>query len=335
MNDRAALPSPQRLFDLPHAEARKVLATGAPVYLLVNPVEYHGPHLSLHNDKVIALALARRLHASLAVTHPTWPFLLGDDLEIGVDPCPGPGTRHTTFAVAQTLVVEACRALLELGARRIVFMTFHGSPLHAATLEAGVELFRSRGAAAYSPFNHVLAILARMEDASPFAASVAGVGAAHRQRLLDKIPYDFHAGFFETSVALALAPETVSPAYRDLPACPAIDGDARFLRLARAARRMGQKGFARECELVAGALGWNALRPFPGYTSEPAFASAEAGEAFVELILDLYRANADEVLSRGAPSPPPVLSWTRTLSLDGRFEAAPKPTPADVLVVAG
>lgn len=335
MNDRAAWPVPQRLLDLPHAEARRALATGAPVYLLVNPVEYHGPHLSLHNDKVIAQALAQRLHASLAPKHPSWPFLLGDDLEIGVDPCPGPGTRHTSFATATSLVVEACRALLELGARRVVFMTFHGSPLHAAALEAGVETFRARGAAAYSPFNHVLAILARMDDATPFAAAVQSVAPAHRQRLLDKIPYDFHAGFFETSVALALVPETVSATFRELPACPAIEGDARFLRLARAARRMGQTGFARECELVAGALGWNALRPFPGYTSEPALASAEAGEAFVDLILDLYRANADEVLSRGALSPPPVLSWTRTLSLDGRFEAAPKPTPADVLVVGG
>lgn len=333
MSPRAELPTPQRLFDLPHADAKRALATGAPVYLLVNPVEYHGPHLSLHNDKVIAYGLARRLHASLHQTHPSWPFLLGDDLEIGVDPCPGPGTRHTSFAVASSLVVEACRALLELGARRVVFMTFHGSPLHAATLEAGVETFRARGAAAYSPFNHVLAILARMEDPTPFAASVASAPAGDRQRLLDKIPYDFHAGFFETSVALALAPETVSPLYRELPPCPTIVGDPRFRRLARAARRVGQAGFARECELVAGALGWNALRPFPGYTSEPAFASAEAGEAFVELLLDLYRAQADEVLSRGALSPPPVLSWTRTLSLDGRFEAAPKPGPGDVLRV--
>ena len=304
------LPEPRRLFDLPYAEARRALATGAPVYLLVNPVEYHGPHLSLHNDKVIALGLARRLHASLQAAHPSWPFLLGDDLEIGVDPCPGPGTRHTSFATATALVVEACRALLELGARRVVFMTFHGSPLHAAALEAGVETVRAHGAAAYSPFNHVLAILARMESAAPFAAAIERVVPAHRQRLLDKISYDFHAGFFETSVALALAPETVSSLHRDLPPCAPVVADPRFVRLAGVARRVGQAGFARECELVADALGWHALRPFPGYTSEPALASAFAGEAFVELILDLYRAHAHDVLTRGALSPAPVLSWS-------------------------
>ena len=47
-----------RVFDLPHSRARALLATGAPVYLSVNPVEFHGPHLSLHNDLVVSRALS-------------------------------------------------------------------------------------------------------------------------------------------------------------------------------------------------------------------------------------------------------------------------------------
>ena len=33
------------LLDLPHSRARSLLSRGAPVYLPVNPVEFHGPHL--------------------------------------------------------------------------------------------------------------------------------------------------------------------------------------------------------------------------------------------------------------------------------------------------
>jgi hypothetical protein len=33
------------LLDLPHRVARRLAAEDRPVYLLVNPVEYHGPHL--------------------------------------------------------------------------------------------------------------------------------------------------------------------------------------------------------------------------------------------------------------------------------------------------
>ncbi|HEY4219853.1 MAG TPA: hypothetical protein VGO62_00890, partial [Myxococcota bacterium] len=60
--------------DLPHSEARRALSSGAPVFLLVNPVEFHGPHLPLHNDELIALGLARDLHERLFGAH---PFLLG------------------------------------------------------------------------------------------------------------------------------------------------------------------------------------------------------------------------------------------------------------------
>jgi creatinine amidohydrolase len=325
-------PSPLSLLHLPHRSARAAVATGAPVYLLVNPVEYHGPHLSLHNDQVIARALAGRLHAALAVEHPAWPFLLGDDLEVGVDPCPGPGTRNTPFATACALVVEAVRALAELGTKRIVFMTFHGSPLHAAALEAGVKAARKAGLVAYAPFNHVLEQLSTMQDGEAFADAFETIAEPTRQRLLDKLPYDFHAGFFETSVALALAPETVADDYQSLPPCPETTLDERFLKLARLSGQTFGRGqtFARECRVVAAALGWNALRPFPGYTSEPAHASALVGERFVAHILTMYTSHASRVLAGQERSPAPVLGWTRALSLDGRIEPAPRPGAADV-----
>ena len=47
--------------------------------------------------------------------------------------------------------------------------------------------------------------------------------------------------------------------------------------------------------------------------------------------LALYTAHTDEVLSKGEPSPPPVLGWTNALSLSGRIEPAPKPGPGEVL----
>ena len=52
-----------RLYDLPNDAARRLLATGVPVYLPVNPVEYHGPHLSLHTDRLISRGLTDRERA--------------------------------------------------------------------------------------------------------------------------------------------------------------------------------------------------------------------------------------------------------------------------------
>ena len=61
------------LLDVAHQEAQRLVRSGAPVYLTVNPVEYHGPHLSLHNDRLISLGIVRQLHERLQARH-GWPL---------------------------------------------------------------------------------------------------------------------------------------------------------------------------------------------------------------------------------------------------------------------
>ena len=46
------------------------------MFVPVNPVEYHGPHLSLHNDAVITRGVARDLHAALGGADRGWLSLL-------------------------------------------------------------------------------------------------------------------------------------------------------------------------------------------------------------------------------------------------------------------
>jgi creatinine amidohydrolase len=98
------------IFDVPHHTARALLETGAPVFLAVNPVEYHGPHLPLHCDALISEGLTKELHARLAESHPKWPLLVATNIEMGVEPCPGPGTRAVPYSVVRDVVVDACRA---------------------------------------------------------------------------------------------------------------------------------------------------------------------------------------------------------------------------------
>src|SRR5260370_37827125 len=141
---------------MPHAQARALLAAGAPVFLPVNPVEYHGPHLSLHNDGLVSRGLARDIHAVLAQSEGDWPCLVTSDLEVGVDPCPGPGTRATPFRQVRSLVLEACRRLVELGAQRVVLVTFHGGPMQQIAPHARVRAMRAHGVRAPAPLNLLL-----------------------------------------------------------------------------------------------------------------------------------------------------------------------------------
>jgi creatinine amidohydrolase len=322
------MPDPISLLDVSHTRARGLLASGAPVYLPVNPVEYHGPHLSLHNDALISRGLIERLHAGLLERGGDWPVLVAADLEVGVDPCPGPGSRATPFREVRALVLDACRRLVELGAKRVVIMTFHGSPLHCLALDAGVRWLASRGVHALSPMNLLLRAMRDM-NVDDYADAYATVGdEADRRALLQEAPIDFHAGFLETSLAMVMAPRSVAPDHTRLPPCPPVTPDAKLSAAARAAERFGRAELASELRFAAAGAGWYALRPFPAYTSRPHLASVPAGEAIARHMVRGFADAGWRVLRGEEPAPRPIMTWMSPLTLGGSFATTGVPLEA-------
>lgn len=310
------------LFDRPHAEARALVSSGAPVFLFVNPVEFHGPHLPLHTDTLISHGLAKDLFSRLLEVRPTWPFLLGSELSVGVEPTPGPGSRPVPYPTVRASVVEACRALHQLGAERVVLMTFHGNPLHSLALDAGIRFLKRRGVRAVAPLHLLLRMLVELnrDDLEQYRDAVSHVPDAELQKeVLDQLPLDFHAGFFETSLALHYAPDSVAKDYVRLPPCPPIRPNRAVAAIASALDRTGAKSLAREIGFAAQGLGWFGIRPFPGYTGQPHLASPAAGSVLAKLIIDSWFEPVRRVLLEGAPAPAAVMPWTAWLTLGGRL----------------
>lgn len=322
---RRVRPAPIDLFDLSHTETRALLSRGVPVYLPVNPVEYHGPHLSLRNDYLCGMGLAADLHARLApAADRPWPFLVASSIEAGADPCPGPGSRAVSFPALRRLVIDACTALADLGARRVVLVTFHGSPLHAHALHAGVRVLAARGVRAIQPHNILMREL-MSADASTYAEAFTHVeDPGERAEMMRDLATDFHAGFGETSVSLHYAPSSVSPTYRTLPPCPPITPDPPFAAASRAARAAGRAELATELHFAALARGWSNLRPFPGYTGRPHRATAAAGAFLAQRIVDHYEV-ATRAVFDGAPGPGPIMPWVVGLTLGGLIPPANVP----------
>ena len=286
------------------------------MYLTVNPVEYHGPHLSLHNDRLISLGLVRDLHDRLGKRH-EWPLLLATDLEIGVEPCPGLGTRPTSFLLARTLITEACRSLAELGATKVVLMTFHGAPLHSLAIEAGARWLRGQGIKAIAPFNALMHELLWLEPAA-FEEFFAFVEEpAEREALRQSIAWDFHAGFLETSLSLHYAPASVAPDYVNLPPCPAVKPHRGLALAATLAQGLKAETTSRELHFAAIGLGWYGLRPFPGYSGRPHLASAQAGALFAERIAKRFEEVALAAFDGEAAGPKPIMPWLEALTCLG------------------
>jgi creatinine amidohydrolase len=314
-----------KLLDLSSSAARQALATGAPVFLPVNPVEYHGPHLPLHTDGLIAAGLIRDLHAALARRRNGWPLLVAADLEVGCEVVPGPGSRPVPYADVCAVVGRAAGALADLGARRVVLMTFHGSPLHNLALSRAVRLLEGRGVRAVAPFNLILRRM--IAGDTELLAELGAGGAAAVVDVLEEL----HAGMFETSLVLHYAPDAVHPGYVDLPPCPSPTPVAPLAAAARAARALGRRELAAELDFAARGLGWFALRPFPAYTGRPAAASAAAGSALARRIVGEGAPVVLDVLEGRVPAPPPVMTWVAGLSLGGRV-GSPRVPPEAVAV---
>ncbi len=313
---------------------RAALARGVPAFLLVNPIEYHGPHLSLRNDHLISLGLARDLHAQLRAGLPEgvdYPLLVTRDLDLGVLPTSGPGSEPSGYFEVRRAVLAACLELAGLGAKCVVIVTFHGAPLHACALEAGAAWLRQRGIRALSPMNLLLREL--LAGGAPSLARYAEAYARVeppplRARMLAEIASDFHGGFFETSLALHYAPHSVQPFYREVPDCPAFGPPSGVADAIARLGRLGPRAAARaeELSLVLRGAAWMALRPFPGYTGAPSLASPEAGAVFARALAALFAPVVEGALHRGEPSPSPPLAWLRWATLFGRVgvHAAPE-----------
>jgi creatinine amidohydrolase len=305
------------VLDCPHHRARTLLATGAPVYVSFNPVEYHGPHLSLRNDGLICAAILRDLLRRQATTHPNWPLLSGGDLDLGVDPVPGPGSRPVSYFAMREVVVRICSALAELGARRVVLLSFHGSPMHNLAIQAGVTALTSANVQAVAPLNLLLRELLAPEHPRLDAAYTVIDDRAEREAMRQGLRWEFHAGFTETSIALHYAPDSVSPRYRDVPPCPELVPSRALLAAGHLARAAGQIGLANELDLVAGGIAWYTLRPFPGYCGRPHRARAEAGAILAQIIVEIFTECIDAVFRGEELSPEPLLPWLADLSLGG------------------
>jgi creatinine amidohydrolase len=304
---------------LHHARARCLLESGAPVFLCVNPVEYHGPHLSLHNDALLSRGLAALLHAAWAA-EADLPFVATADLEVGVEPVPGPGTVDRPFVEVRDRVVAACLSLADVGARRVVLTTFHGAPMHQHALQAGVKALAARGIPAYAPMVTLLReLLGFTADALEDVWALVP-DAADRQALRAGVACDFHGGFMETSLALAIAPESVSDLLDQTPDCPDFPPDGTMLALAARAEKRGRVALAQELRMAAWGRAWAALDPFPGYTSKPRLATAEVGRTYAELLVPALVSEGRGVLREGARAPTPPMAWLRDISLGGRIK---------------
>jgi creatinine amidohydrolase len=181
------------LADLPGSRIAGTLTAESLLVLPVGSIEHHGPHLPLRTDALVAESIAtaaveRAAAEGLDVWQlPTLSVSKSDEHAWA------PGTLWVTAETLLATLVDLGRSIAATPARKLVFLNGHGG--NVALLQvANRELRRRFG---LQPFT------------MPAGIQQAGSG---RDGEPDELGFGIHAGFAETSIVLALAPELVDEA---------------------------------------------------------------------------------------------------------------------------
>jgi creatinine amidohydrolase len=317
------MPNPSRepiyLSEIPNEEAGALVATGAPVIVFFNPVEYHGPHLPLDTDSLLSFGAISETYNRMRDEGTEWPLLIYSTLRVGCGAVPTRGTVHHRYREVRRMMLDTCRGLRTLGAKRVILMTFHGEPHHNLAIDDGVKLLRSWGIQAMAPMNVIMTESVEMKIAD--YDSVFATIPDERERTIcrDTFSADFHAGFFETSLMLHWRPEAVGKAWKSVPPCPPLGSMPLLRRIAGFFRARGRENTAREIEFAEIGILWSKIRPVLGYTGRPALANAEAGRLFAERMTALISKAILGYFVKQIPPPEPIWKWIRVLSLGARI----------------
>ncbi|MCG8671757.1 MAG: creatininase family protein [Pseudomonadales bacterium] len=303
----------EQLIFKPHHTLVEIAREGWPVHVFVNPIEYHGPHLSLGNDRILSERVAQKLHRRLSESRGEMPFIVGGNIDFGSDLCPGKGNVGVNYNQLSMMIDKVVDSLIELDIKRVIFHSFHGSPFHNHAINAGVKRLQNSGIAAISVFPITIDLIVNFEAELYQPLEALLPSTVVYEQVLKSLPDDTHAGFFETSVALYVAPETVSEEYKHLSPCPELESHPLLAEFFDRVHPLWKN--VHELEHGAKALAWTRLEPFPGYTGIPSLATAEIGRFYVEdLILPRYHAAVDDVLWRGGVAPKAPFAWSKPLS---------------------
>lgn len=227
----------------------------APTALAVLPtasIEQHGPHLAVSTDTVLCSTVAQ-LSAEKAAAH--IPVVVTPTLWSGNSHhhFPFPGVLSLTSENYYLAVTDVVEGLIKSGFRKILILNGHGGNTDSNRV-VGLDIANLR--------NHPVTIAAAAYwDVARPAIVAQGLMAGER------IPG--HAGRFETALMMAIRPDLVFA-----------DGLAQT-------EDVSKKNLGLMVPLTGATVQVNgAWGAGPGYTDEPAAATADEGKAMLEVIVE-------------------------------------------------
>ncbi len=177
---------------LPWPRIDALAKAGAIALLPVGSTEAHGPHLPLNVDVVLAQEVCKRSSAKLGVDTVVFPPLTYSLTDFAA---PFAGTVSLSAQTAKDLLVGVLRGIARGGFTQLAVVNHHLEPAHFALVHAAAKEANASGAFRVVVPDH------RRKPTGPLLGDEFMHGGSH-------------AGWYETALMLAAAPQLVDDAAR-------------------------------------------------------------------------------------------------------------------------
>ncbi len=184
------------------------------IFFAVSPLEEHGPHLPIGVDAMNAWIFACRCAEIVIERDPEYDVLLYPLLPLGTQVYRQPGSFYVKPWTLYEIIYQLGKNLARYGFTNIFVISAHGTPKQIVAIErACAKVSRKYKKSMYC-----------LSGALTFKFLRGEMHQAIAQRLnrkftpeeLQELRYDYHAGWWETSMMLRFHPELVKDSYRSL-----------------------------------------------------------------------------------------------------------------------
>jgi creatinine amidohydrolase len=182
------------------------------IFICVDPLEEHGPHLPLATDPVQSRALAEMIAEEFTKQNPEWNVLLYPPLYFGSDTMIDQGSFEFKQKIVRTLVLTILKKLAKDKFKFSVLITAHGGLRHLIALEeAANRAWWKYKIKTISASSRILPKILSPKFTETLEIELIKFGSQlhelERQALNQN---DFHGGMLETSMMLKIASNLVS-----------------------------------------------------------------------------------------------------------------------------
>jgi creatinine amidohydrolase len=182
--------------------------------IAISPLEEHGPHLPVGVDAFNAAYFAQYTAEKIVEKHPDFDLILFPLLPVGTQVYKQIGSFYIKPETVYDITYSTGKSIAIYGFKYIFVFSAHGAPRQIVAIEAACRKISRRHKANMVSLTGALAV--KFLDGEMYDKIAAELGRDFSDEEKYLLKYDYHAGWWETSMILKNQRELVKESYKNL-----------------------------------------------------------------------------------------------------------------------